>query len=93
MEEIEELGYSVYAISPSDPESHLALREQNDLEFEVLTDIDVEVGLEFGFIELEEEAIYRGFTAVNPETGNTETKIDYLVGDNSEEVLEILEDL
>ncbi len=65
----------------------------NGLEFPVLSDTDYAVGVEFGFIELEEEAVYRGFTAVNPETEKMTTRIDYLVGDNFEELSGILEDL
>jgi len=42
---------------------------------------------------LEAEQIFRGYTAVNPDSGEMMTEVDYLVGENSDEILEILEDL
>jgi|GEM_PF-3779402 hypothetical protein len=37
--------------------------------------------------------IYRGMIAVQPETGEMAREIDYLAGDEREEVLEVLEEM
>lgn len=87
------MGYTLYGISPSDPGSHKSLLESQGLNFDLLTDVDGEIGTELGFIDLDAQQIFRGFIAVNPESGEMKTEVDYLVGENSDEVLEILEDL
>ncbi|WP_277872100.1 redoxin domain-containing protein [Salisediminibacterium halotolerans] len=93
VEEIQDMGYDVYGISPADPTGHAQLREQNDLPFDILTDSDGEMGADTGFIDMDEEMIYRGYVAVNADTGKIAEEIDYLVGDNSEEVIETLENM
>ncbi|PTL37712.1 hypothetical protein C6Y45_14940 [Alkalicoccus saliphilus] len=92
-DEIEELGYNLYGISPSDPDSHQALAEENDLDFDLLSDTSAEIGLSLEFIDEEEQMIYRGMIAVQPETGEMAREIDYLAGDEREEVLEVLEEM
>nr|WP_280770117.1 redoxin domain-containing protein [Salipaludibacillus daqingensis] len=93
VDDMEEMGYNVYGISPSDPGSHEVLVEGQGLQFDVLTDVDGNVGQELGFIDLDAQQIFRGYTAVNAETGEMITEVDYLVGENSDEILEKLEDL
>lgn len=92
-EEIEALGYSIYGISPSTPQEHSDVIEQSGLSFEILQDANYDVGSDHGFIDLDEGLIFRGYTAVNPETGQQATEVDYLVGENREEILSVLEDL
>ncbi|WP_416151867.1 redoxin domain-containing protein [Salipaludibacillus sp. HK11] len=91
--EIEQLGYSVYGISSSDPGSHEILVEGEGLNFELLTDEEFEFGTELGFVDIEAQTIVRGYTAVNPVTGEIRTETDYLVGENADEVLQVLEGL
>ncbi|UCZ52455.1 peroxiredoxin family protein [Bacillus shivajii] len=93
IEEVESLGYTVYGISPSDPMSHSAVMDGEGLDFDLLTDVDVQFGSQLGFIDFDDEVIYRGYTAVNPETNQMVTEIDYLVGENALDVLKVLEDL
>ncbi|AOM82074.1 redoxin domain-containing protein [Salisediminibacterium beveridgei] len=93
IEEVEALGYTVYGVSPSSPEEHRDVIEQTGLAFDLLTDMNYEVGSDHGFVDLDEGLIFRGYTAVNPETGEQTTEVDYLVGENKDEILEVLEDL
>ncbi|WP_370640521.1 peroxiredoxin family protein [Salipaludibacillus sp. CUR1] len=93
IEEIEAMGYSVYGVSPSDPQGHRMVVEGEGLDFDILTDEQFEFGTEFGFIDMDSQAIYRGYTAVNPETNSAVTESDYLVGENRDEIMETLEDL
>lgn len=88
---MEALGYTLYGISPDSPENHQAVVDQHDLSFELLSDYQVEVGSEQEFIDEEDQTIYRGYIAVNPESGEMTKEIDYLAGENSDEVLEVLE--
>lgn len=87
------MGYTVYGVSPSDPQSHQQVQEQHDLDFDLLTDDQAEMGVETEFIDVDDEMIYRGYLAVNGETGEMAQEVDYLVGDNSDELKEVLEDL
>ena len=91
IDEFNEKGINVYAISPSSPEEHQEVVDQLELNFEILTDTTYEFGLTTGFIDEEEQIIYRGYTAVNPETNNMFTEVDYLVGENIDEILELME--
>ncbi|PRO64279.1 hypothetical protein C6I21_15520 [Alkalicoccus urumqiensis] len=92
-EELEELGYTVYGISPTPPDVHEEYAAENDLNMELLSDPNGEVGIEHGFIDEEEEMIYRGMIVVQPESGEMAVEVDYLAGDNQEEVLELLEQM
>ncbi len=83
----------MYGISPSDPESHSLLAENEQLQFELLSDWEVQFGEHFEFVDVEEQLIYRGYTAVNAETESQVTEVDYLVGENVDEVLEVLSEL
>jgi hypothetical protein len=60
---------------------------------ELLTDTEVDVGLTHEFIDEEEESIYRGYMAVNPESGEMTKEVDYLAGDNRDEVMDVLEEM
>ncbi|SDO10602.1 AhpC/TSA family protein [Alkalicoccus daliensis] len=92
-DEIEELGYTLYGISRDTPENHQGLIEQHDLGYELLSDAQLEVGLAHDFVEEEEQIIYRGYIAVQPESGEMTREVDYLAGENSDEVLEVLENM
>jgi peroxiredoxin len=94
IEELEAQNIEVYGISPSPPEAHQAVMEEHDLQFELLTDYDdQQFGIALGFIDLDEQLIYRGYVAANPETENMIVEVDYLVGENKDEVLQIMEDI
>ena len=75
------------------PDEHKNVIEQTNLSFEILQDVNYDVGADHGFIDLDEGLIFRGYTAVNPKTGQQVTEVDYLVGENKEEILAMLEDL
>ncbi len=76
------------------PDEHRQLREEEDLGFELLSDTqNLDFGLTYGFIDLEEQVIYRGYVAANPQTEQMAIEVDYLVGENYEQVLETLEQL
>lgn len=94
VDELREQGVEVYAISPALPDEHRQLREEEDLGFELLSDTqNLDFGLTYGFIDLEEQVIYRGYVAANPQTEQMAIEVDYLVGENYEQVLETLEQL
>ncbi|QKS73298.1 redoxin domain-containing protein [Paenalkalicoccus suaedae] len=93
VEDIEAMGYRVLGISPADPASHAQYIEANNLGMEILSDINGELGVELGFIDEEAQMITRGFAAVNPNTNAMLVEIDYLVGENSDTILNELEEL
>jgi peroxiredoxin len=87
-------GVKLYAISPSSPEEHEMMKKTFKLDsFEVLTDYNYEFGETFGFVDFDENSIYRGYLGVNPETENMIIEIDYLIGDKIKEVLRNMEEL
>ncbi|MBU9723313.1 peroxiredoxin family protein [Bacillus alkalicola] len=86
-------GMEVVAVSPSTPQDHQQLQEEYNIQFEILTDIDYLFAIEHGFVDEEEGAIYRGYLGVNPDTGAQSKEIDYLVGQNTETIAELMEDL
>ncbi|MCT8137187.1 hypothetical protein H1D32_05185 [Anaerobacillus sp. CMMVII] len=61
--------------------------------FEVLTDYQGEFGETFGFIDVTESKVYRGYLGVNPETTNITREIDYLIGENIKTVIKVMEEL
>ncbi|CAM3840550.1 redoxin domain-containing protein [Alkalicoccus chagannorensis] len=91
-EELEELGYNVYGISPAPPEQHQQAIDHFDLDIELLSDPMGQVGMDHDFID-DENMIYRGFMAVQPETNQYVKEIDYLAGDNIDQVKETLESM
>ncbi|WP_255245349.1 redoxin domain-containing protein [Evansella sp. LMS18] len=91
MDEFNERDVNVYGISPASPEEHRQLKEELGLSFSILSDRTGELGISLGFIDEEEQAIYRGYTAINPETEQMVREIDYLVGENAEDILEVID--
>lgn len=87
------MGYTVYGVSPSDSQSHGMLQQIQGFDFELLSDMELHFATELGFYDEEEGYIFRGYTAVNPDSGAMITETDYLVGENSDEVIANLEDL
>ncbi|RXJ02118.1 hypothetical protein DS745_08015 [Anaerobacillus alkaliphilus] len=84
----------VYAISLDSPEEHLLVKETYKLDhFEFLTDVQGQFGETFGFIDLAENKIYRGYLGVNPVTTNMIVEVDYLLGENIKTVIKVMEDL
>jgi peroxiredoxin len=83
----------VYAVSPATPEEHRQLAEDFGLSLRLLSDEELEFGLTFGFIDVEEESIYRGFVAVNPASKQMVVKTDYLFGQNVDEIIELMKEL
>jgi peroxiredoxin len=92
--ETELKGVKMYAISYSTPEEHSLIKETFNLDsFEFLSDLELEFGERFGFFDVEENNLYRGYVGVNPETENIVSEVDYLVGDNIKVVLKVMEEL
>lgn len=81
------------AISPSTPQEHQELKDEFNLQFDILYDVDYAFAIEHGFVNVEEGTIFRGYTGVNPDTGTKIIEIDYLVGENVETIAEAMEDL
>ncbi len=76
------------------PEEHLLVQQTFKLDqFEFLTDIQGEFGEKFGFIDLVESKVYRGYLGVNPETTNMVIEVDYLLGDNIKTIIKVMEEL
>ncbi len=92
MDEIEDAGFTLYAISPDPAENHQVIADQYDLDFDILTDVQGEFGFTHEFIE-EDQTIYRGYVAANPDSNELAKEIDYLPGENIEEVLDVLESM
>lgn len=82
----------MYGISPDPPEAHQVVADQYNLDFELLTDVQGEFGFTHEFIE-EDQTIYRGYLAVNPDSNELTKEIDYLPGENVNEVLDVLESM
>ncbi|WNF36205.1 hypothetical protein RJD24_17405 [Bacillaceae bacterium IKA-2] len=78
----------MYAISYSTPEEHTLVQETfNLVNFEFLSDYELEFGEQFGFFDKEENYLYRGYVGANPDADYIVVEIDYLVGDNSKEII------
>lgn len=90
---MEKDGVQVYAVSPATPEEHRRLAEELQLNLNLLSDEELQFGLTFQFINIEEETITRGIVAVNPQSERMMVKTDYMFGDNVKDVLEGLKDL
>ncbi|MCD8511541.1 MAG: hypothetical protein LRY73_17890 [Bacillus sp. (in: Bacteria)] len=86
-------GIHVVALSPSTPQEHQELMDEFNLQFDILTDVDYAFAIEQGFVNVDEGAIYRGYTGVNPDSGTQIIEIDYLVGENVQTIAEAMEDL
>lgn len=74
--ELKELNASLIAISPQTPDNSLSTKEQNELEFEVLSDIGNKVAKEIGLVfSLAEELrpIYAQFGIDIPASNDEET--------------------
>ncbi|AFY54766.1 Peroxiredoxin [Rivularia sp. PCC 7116] len=77
--EIERLGASLIAVSPQTPDASLSTAEKNDLEFDVLSDVDLTAARTYGLVfELSQElkALYQQWGIDLPKNnGNNEWKL------------------
>lgn len=83
----------VLAVSPSSPEEHQQIIDLHGLQFDIVTDVNYQFGINLGFVDIEEQAIFRGYIGVNPENNSLIKEVDYLLGDNIETVLEKMKGL
>ncbi|MEO1374981.1 MAG: peroxiredoxin-like family protein [Cyanobacteria bacterium J06635_10] len=73
--EIRELGASLIAISPQTPDASLSTAEKNDLEFDVLSDVSLNIAKDYGIVfELTEElkALYQKWNLNLPQANGTD---------------------
>ncbi|UTW68755.1 hypothetical protein KHA80_15100 [Anaerobacillus sp. HL2] len=80
----------IYAISISTPEEHELLQQTYNLDnMEILTDAQYEFGTQFGFVDLNENAVYRGYLGVNAQSENMVVS-RLLIGDHIKDDVKLM---
>lgn len=83
----------MFAISPSSPEEHAQYIAEHGLNMTVLSDLEFEYAENLGFIDYENTVLRRGYVGVNPKKEHIVIEVDYMVGENVQDVLATMKDM